>query len=59
MMLKIISTTDGRFIGTEFEPVFPLLLGDDFGFSPDKAVPLSAVSTRFFNSNYCIDAEEI
>lgn len=60
MKLQIVSTTDGKFLGHEFEDVFPIALTPDFGFSPDRApFPIGPAVWRFANSNYVIDAKEV
>ena len=59
MTYRIISTTDGQFIGEEFTDEFPIQLGT-FEFSPDyPPITLGDKSKRFFNSNYSIDTREV
>lgn len=58
MIFKIISTTDNKFLGIEFEDVFPVVL-NGYEFSPDyKPIDLGNKTWRFFNSNYSIEAKE-
>jgi len=58
MILKIISTTDGRFVGHEFT------LGDNpIVLSPDVSIPVYFTipivgGYRVGNSNYIIDTQE-
>jgi len=60
MRLQIISTTDGRFLGHEFEDVFPIQLTPDTLFAPDHpAAQIAPATWRFANSNYVIDAKEV
>ena len=57
-MMQIVTTTDGRFIGRQFDPAEPLVL-DGFQFVPDKVQPLPGGMVRLSNSNYVIDAKDI
>ena len=57
-MMQIVNTTDGRFIGREFDPGAPMVF-DGFSFTPDKVQPLPGGMVRQSNSNYVIDAKEI
>jgi hypothetical protein len=57
-MMQIVSTTDGRFIGREFDPDKPMVF-DGFSFYPDKVQAQPDGSLRLSNSNYVIDAQEI
>ena len=57
-MMQIVNTTDGRFIGREFDPGAPMVF-DGFSFTPDKGQPLPGGMVRLSNSNYVIDAKEI
>lgn len=59
MKLQIISTTDGKFIGLEFNDKFPIKLGD-IEFTPDSTpIQIGNKTWRFFNSNYSIDTKEV
>lgn len=51
---KVLSTTDGQFIGHEitFDEGLP-------GFLPEKLQEVAAGLWRLSNSNYVVDAEEI
>lgn len=58
MKYIILTTSDGRFLGREFEDNFPIMLGD-YKFLPDFApILISDKIWRFYNSNYSIDAKE-
>jgi len=58
MMNRIISTTDGNFVGTVFDNELPITLNGET-FAPDKVLEISATVTRYANSSYVLDAEEI
>lgn len=57
-MMQIVNTTDGRFIGRQFDPDKPMLF-DGFRFTPDKVQAQPDGVVRLSNSNYVIDAKEI
>lgn len=59
MILKITSTTSGRFLGFEFEDNFPLVLPNGSVFNPDYVRVLSSGEYRLITSNFIIDAKEI
>ena len=60
MNLTIIGTTDGRFVGSEFDGALPIVLGGYFEFHPDKPpVQIAPKVWRFANSNYVVDTKEI
>lgn len=57
-MMQVVTTTDGRFIGYQFDPEEPMVF-DGFVFTPDKVVQQPDGLTRLSNSNYVIDAKEL
>ena len=57
-MKQIIETTDGKFIGLEFEEADGVLL-DGVPFHPDKVTEVGDGIVRYANSNYVIDAKGI
>lgn len=57
-MMQIVNTTDGRFIGRQFDPSQPMVF-DGFSFAPDKVLAQPGGLVRLSNSNYVIDAKEI
>ncbi len=57
-MRQIIETTDGMFIGMEFDPAQPLIL-NGAEFVPDKIIPIGDGMFRYANSSYVIDVKEI
>lgn len=57
-MMQVVTTTDGRFIGYQFDPEEPMVF-DGFVFTPDKVVQQLDGLTRLSNSNYVIDAKEL
>lgn len=57
-MMQIVNTTDGRFIGYQFDPSQPMVF-DGFSFAPDKVLAQPGGLVRLSNSNYVIDAKEI
>jgi len=59
MNLHIVSTTDGRFLGHEFQDIFPLVLGAYQFIPDDPPMPIGGGLWRFSNSNYSIDAKEV
>lgn len=62
MLLEIISTTDGHFVGQRIEPTDrPIILsrGDQtVYFMPDRTVDIGGGVTRLSNTSYIIDAKE-
>ena len=56
-MMKIIDTTDGKFIGLNVDLDDAIELGD-FVFVPDKKAQLANGVTRLSNSNYVMDLVE-
>ena len=56
-MKKIISTTDGKFVGMEFDPSQPIIL-DGSEFMPDKVQNFPDGTSRYSNSSYVIDVQE-
>lgn len=59
MTLKITSTTDGKFLGYEFERNFPIILPNGSIFSPDYIVTLPSGELRLITSNFIIDVKEV
>lgn len=60
MKMQIIQTTDGRYIGHEFDSEDnPIRLSDDVAVQVDKKMDLGGSAGRFINSNYVIDAIEV
>ena len=57
-MMQVVTPTDGRFIGYQFDPEEPMVF-DGFVFTPDKVVQQLDGLTRLSNSNYVIDAKEL
>lgn len=61
-MYKIINTTDGKFIGREFEydvvTTTSISLNDYF-MSIEKIIPMGGNRIRVANSSYIIDAEQV
>jgi hypothetical protein len=56
-MLKIISTTDGRFLGQDIEEAsVPIHLGD-YDFVPDNVQDIGDGITCISNSNYVINCK--
>jgi hypothetical protein len=59
MLLKIITTTDGKFVGHLIDKdARPIALRADVLFTPDKVVKISDTMWRLSSSNYVIDAQE-
>lgn len=60
MILKIIASTDNRFLGLQIDSVFPVMLGPDFLFDPDVGpIRIDNTIDRYFNSNYSIDTIQV
>jgi hypothetical protein len=59
MKLKIVSTTDGQFVGQEvnLDSSIQRVVGRTFSFSYDRTVSLPD-GVRFISSNYIIDTVE-
>ena len=57
MIFTIISTTDGKFLGEEFNDSFPILLGE-IEFNPTNKLIIEQGIYRYYNSNYSIDVVE-
>lgn len=57
-MKQIMETTDGQFVGMEFDPDEPIVL-DGSEFVPDKVQHFPDGSSRYSNSNYVIDVQEV
>lgn len=55
--MKIISTTDGKFIGREVIDKTHVDL-DDYEFIPDRIVEITPGIWRLSNTNYVIDVQE-
>lgn len=58
-MMKIVETTDGRFLGREFDETLPIVLDKGTVFVPDKVELLPDNGKRFSNSSYVIDTIEV
>ncbi len=56
MMMQIVATTDGRYLGREFDSADnPIQLDDDVFVYVEKTMPLPD-GVRFINTSYIIDA---
>lgn len=58
MMLSILDTTDGKYLGKVFDSEQPLFLSNS-EFVPDKVIEVAPGEFRFSNSSYVIDVKEI
>ena len=59
MMMQIVATTDGRYVGKEFDSADnPIQLDDDVFVFVEKTMPLPN-GMRFINTSYIIDTVEI
>jgi len=58
-MKQIIETTDGKFIGLQFETIEDLKLPNGFTFGSEKVQQVSGGLTRYSNRNYIILTKEI
>ena len=58
-MQQIIETTDGKFIGLQFENIEDLKLPNGFTFGSEKIQQVSGGLTRYSNRNYIILTKEI
>jgi hypothetical protein len=54
--MKIIYTTDGKYIGQDFDIEHPML--GNTPFHPDKIIRIDAWTWRLSNTNYVIDVKE-
>lgn len=59
MQVRVIDTTDGQFLGEEFDSEDrPIVFDDDVQFYPDRVIPIPG-GLRFASSNYIIDTREV
>ena len=59
MMMQIVNTTDGRYIGHEFDSADnPIQLNEDVCVFIERTMPLPD-GVRFINTSYIIDAVEV
>lgn len=58
MILKVLSSTDGQFLGMKFDDEQPIVF-KGFEFKPTKIEAAADGITRFSNSNYVILAKSI
>lgn len=59
MIVQITATTDGRYIGHEFDSADnPIRLGGDVFVFVEKTMPLPD-GVRFINTSYIIDTVEV
>jgi hypothetical protein len=56
---RITSTTNGAFLGHEFNDAFPIILPNGSLFIPDSVSILPSGESRFSTSNFIIDAKEV
>lgn len=60
MQLEIITTTDGRHVGRQFDSTDrPIHLDADEDFMPDRVWQIAPGMWRLANSSYIIDAKEV
>ena len=57
MILKILSSTDGKFIGVTFDDEQPIIL-DSFEFKPTETKDIGDGLIQVGNSNYVVLAEQ-
>ena len=56
--MKIIATTDGKYVGSEIDiEHIPITLGDGVLFVPDHIITIPN-GKRLYNTNYVIDVQE-
>lgn len=59
MMMQIVYTTDGRYLGHEFDSADnPIRLDGDVFVAVEKTMPIPG-GVRFINTSYIIDTVEI
>lgn len=56
---KIISTTNGAFLGYEFEDTYPVVLPNGSLFYPEYISTLPSGELRLITSNFIIDVKEV
>lgn len=59
MRLKIVNTTNGQFLGYEFEDAYPVQLPNGSIFFPEHIIVLPSGNYRLVTSNFIIDAKEV
>ena len=57
MILKIVSSTDGKFIGVTFDDEQPIIL-DSFEFKPTETKDIGEGLIQLSNSNYIVITEQ-
>ena len=58
MKYVITDTTDNKFLGHQFEDIYPIILPDGFSFTPDSQIEIQPNYFRLITSNYVIDVKE-
>ena len=60
MLLEIVATTDGKFVGRQIDTsAIPVLLCKDRAFLPDRIFRIGEGRWRLANPSYVIDAVEV
>ena len=59
MIVQIISTTDGKYIGEKADVSKPIVSPDGINFAPTKVQDLGGGYYRYSNSSYVIDCKEV
>ena len=59
MIVQVISTTDGKYIGEKADVSKPIVSPDGVNFVPTKVQDLGGGYYRYSNSNYVIEVKAI
>lgn len=54
MIRRVIETTDGKYLGLEFDDTKPIITPDGITFEPTKVQDLGNGLIRYSNSNYVV-----
>lgn len=59
MIVQVINTTDGKYIGEKADVSKPITSPDGINFVPTKVQDLGGGYYRYSNSNYVIECKEV
>ena len=59
MIVKVVATTDDKYVGETYDTDLPLTGSDGITFHPTKIQNLGDNLYRFSNSNYVVLAKEV
>ena len=59
MIVQVVNTTDGKYIGNIFDTDTPNVSSDGIQWHPDKFQVLGGGYYRYSNSNYVVEVKDI